>query len=62
MSDPYEQALKQLKKDKRSLNELGKLIGIPYETLRDIKNGITKSPGYATLKKLAAHYGEQQAA
>jgi len=56
MVDIYEAALKKLRADKRTLLELEAASGIPYETLRDIKNGTTKSPGYATLKRIAKFY------
>lgn len=59
--DIYEQALKKLRADRRSLNELEAETGIPAETLRDIKAKITKSPRLDTLRKLAKHYEAQAA-
>ena len=56
MADPYEQALKKLAADERSLNELSKLTGIPAETLRDIKSGHVENPRFDTLKKLVGLY------
>lgn len=60
--DSYEAALKKLRADQRSLNELEIAIGIPAETLRDIKNRICKNPRFDTLKKLARHYGREREA
>lgn len=59
--DIYEEALKKLRADTRTLNELEKAIGLPAETIRDIKNRIVLSPRYDTLKKIAAHYQRQAA-
>lgn len=59
--DSYDIALKKLRADQRSLNELEEETGIPAETLRDIKNRICKNPRYDTLKKLARYY-EREAA
>jgi DNA-binding Xre family transcriptional regulator len=56
MHDPYELALKRLRSDRRSLNELEREIGIPAETLRDIKRRIVKFPRFDTLKRLVAYY------
>lgn len=56
MHDHYEQALKKLAADERSLSELSKLTGIPAETLRDIKSGHVENPRFDTLKKLASIY------
>ena len=61
MSDPYEAALRQLRADTRSLNHLERMIRVPAETLRDIRQGITKSPRYDTLKKLLKFYGQSAA-
>ena len=41
---------------KQNLKALKKIIGVPSETLRDIRTGHIKSPGIATLQKIAAHY------
>lgn len=59
--DIYEAALKKLRADQRPLLELEEVIGIPWTTLRDIKNRTTKEPQYHTLKKLAKHYGPEAA-
>ena len=56
MADPYEQALKKLAADQRSLIELSKLTGIAAETLRDIKSGHVKNPRFDTLKMLSSFY------
>ena len=56
MSDIYELALKKLATDSRSLNELEREIGVPSETLRDIKSGHVGSPRFDTLKKIAQYY------
>lgn len=61
MVDLYEDALKKLRADKRSLNELERAIGLPAETIRDIKRRIVRWPRYDTLKKIAEHY-EREAA
>lgn len=61
MFDIYESALKKLRSDQRTLNELEEAIGIPAETIRDIKNRRCKNPRYGTLKKLAKHYGREAA-
>jgi len=58
MADPYEQALKKLAEDSRSLKELSTLTGIPAETLRDIKSGHVENPRFDTLKKLATLYAK----
>lgn len=54
--DSYDDALKKLRTDRRSLNELEEATGIPAETLRDIKNRICKNPRFDTVKKLAKFY------
>jgi hypothetical protein len=54
--DSYEEAIKKLRSDTRTLNELEQATGIPAETLRDIKNRICKNPRYETVKKLAKFY------
>lgn len=59
--DSYEAALKKLRADQRTLNELEEATGIPAETLRDLKNRISKNPRYNTLKKLARHYDGEPA-
>jgi DNA-binding Xre family transcriptional regulator len=59
--DAYEEALRRLKRDERTLTELESMSGIPEETLRDIKAGITKSPRFSTLKKLVKFYQEKRA-
>lgn len=56
--DIYENALRKLRADKRSLNRLEEEIGIPAETLRDIKRRIVKNPRLNTLRALAKHYAE----
>lgn len=61
MTDPYEHGLKKLRADPRSINELERVIGIPAETIRDLKRRICKNPRYTTLKKIARHY-EREAA
>jgi DNA-binding Lrp family transcriptional regulator len=62
MFDIYEEALKKLRADKRTLNELERAIGLPAETIRDIRERITKSPRLDTMKKIVKHYEQQQAA
>lgn len=54
--DIYEQALKRLRADTRSLRQLKFLSGIPDETLRDLKSGKIKSPRLETIRKVAAFY------
>jgi hypothetical protein len=61
MYDIYEEALKKLRADKRTLNELERAIGLPAETIRDIKERITRSPRLDTVKKIVRHY-EREAA
>lgn len=56
MVDVYEEALKKLRADERSCNALERKIGVPAETLRDIKQRIVKNPRYDTLKRIAAFY------
>ena len=55
--DIYEQALKKLKAEKRGFNELERETGIPAETLRDLKNGISRFPRFDTVRALAKFYG-----
>lgn len=57
--DMYELALKKLADDERSLAQLAEEIGVPAETLRDIKSGHVKSPRFDTLKKIATHYDRE---
>lgn len=52
----YDAALQKFHKDERPLQTLEQRIGVPWETLRDIKNGTTKSPRLDTLRKMAKHY------
>jgi DNA-binding Xre family transcriptional regulator len=54
--DAYDEALKRLRTDRRSCNELERVIGLPAETIRDIKQRIVKNPRLDTLKKIKAHY------
>lgn len=58
--DFYEAALKRLKDDPRSLLELERQTGVPYETIRDIKYGRNKRFYFQTIKKIAAHYFPKQ--
>jgi hypothetical protein len=55
--DIYEEALEKLRADERSLNVLEQVIGVPAETLRDIKRRIVTDPRMTTLRKIVAHYG-----
>lgn len=54
--DIYIKAIRKLREDKRSLLQLERESGIPYETLRDIKNGITTDPQISTLRRIAKFY------
>lgn len=56
MSDIFDIALAGLKADQRSLNEIASEVGVPAETLRDIKSGHVSNPRIDTLRKIAAHY------
>lgn len=58
--DIYDAALRRLKADPRSLLELERKTGIPYETIRDIRSGRSKSPRVGIVKKIAAHYFPKQ--
>lgn len=62
MVDIYEDGLKKLRSDKRSCNELERLIGLPAETIRDIKRRIVRFPRLDTLKAIAKFYAEQPSA
>jgi transcriptional regulator with XRE-family HTH domain len=53
MADIYEAALKRLRTDKRTHNELERVVGLPAETIRDIRNGITTNPRFDTMRRLA---------
>lgn len=53
-------ALRKLKRDKRSLVEIEMATGIPAETLRDIKRGITKSPRFSTMRSLVDYYRREE--
>jgi DNA-binding Xre family transcriptional regulator len=61
MVDVYEEALKKLRADRRSFNELEEVIGIPAETIRDIKRRIVKNPRLDTLRKIVAVYQREAA-
>jgi len=56
MFDIYEYAVSRLRSDNHSLSELEKLMGVPAETLRDIKAGRVANPRIDTLRKIVAHY------
>ena len=56
MFDIHAFVVGKLNAETRSLKALKKIIGVPSETLRDIRTGHIKSPGIATLQKIAAHY------
>lgn len=58
--DIYDQAVKRLKADSRSLLELERESGIPYETLRDIKSGRVKSSRMVTIRRVAKFYFPKQ--
>ena len=60
--DPYAVALAHLRADERSLSELSEVIGLPKETLRDIKSGHIKFPRMDTARKIVAHYSTPRAA
>lgn len=51
-------ALRKLRADRRSLNELERVTGVPAETLRDIKHRIVKDPRLTTLRKIVRAYAE----
>lgn len=59
--DVYEEALKKLRADRRSFNELEEITGIPAETIRDIKRRIVKNPRLDTLRKIVAVYQREAA-
>lgn len=61
MVDVYEEALKKLRADRRSFNELEEITGIPAETIRDIKRRIVKNPRLDTLRKIVAVYHSEAA-
>ena len=54
--DQFDIALKKLKRDRRSFNELERVTGIPAETLRDINNGLVTDPRISTVRKLVRLY------
>lgn len=54
--DFYDAALRRLRADDRAPSALEKAIGVPEETLRDIKKGVCKNPRVKTVKKIVAHY------
>lgn len=58
--DFYEAALRRLKEDPRSLLELERQTGVPYETIRDIKYERNKRFYFQTVKKIAAYYYPKQ--
>jgi len=60
MRDIFDVALMGLKADSRSLNEIAAEMGVPAETLRDIKSGHVSNPRIDTLRKIAAHYAQSQ--
>lgn len=55
--DIYDEPLRRLRRDKRPANEIERESGVPAETVRDLRNGITTDPRLSTVKKLASHYG-----
>lgn len=60
--DVYEDALRKLRADRRSLNKLEEVSGIPAETIRDIKRRIVKFPRLDTLQKLRRLYEDEEEA
>ncbi len=48
---------KLLRADGRSLQEIARLSGIPFSTLRYIRTGSTKNPRFDTLMKLSKFLG-----
>lgn len=48
------------REEERSLQQLARDTGVPYSTLRYIKERKTRSPRFDTLKKLADHYQSRQ--
>lgn len=55
------EALKRLKKDERPLTVLEKLSGLPRETIRDLRNGITDNPRLTTCEGLLKLYPPEAA-
>lgn len=56
LMDQYDNALKKLKRDRRSYNELERVTGVPAETIRDITNGSVTDPRISTVRKLVRLY------
>jgi hypothetical protein len=54
--DTFATALTRLKADKRTLQVLSDQSGLPVETIRDIKAGVTDNPRLDTMRKLVALY------
>jgi hypothetical protein len=54
--DFYEASLKRLKEDTKSLLQLERETGVPWETIRDLKYGRTKRFYFQTVQKIAKHY------
>ena len=56
MADLYEQALKKFRSDERDNGTLAQEIGLPKETVRDIRSGHVEYPRLPTLRLIAAFY------
>jgi DNA-binding XRE family transcriptional regulator len=54
--NPYTDGLNRLRRDRRSTYTLAAEIGIPRETVRDIKTGRIRAPRWTTMQKIAGHY------
>lgn len=54
--DYYEAALKRLKADTTPMTQLEKRTGIPWETIRCIKYGLSRRFYHQTVKKIAHYY------
>jgi len=49
------------REEERSLQQLARDTGVPYSTLRYIKERKTRSPRFETVRKLADHYEAREA-
>lgn len=56
--DIYEHALRKLRTDKRDNKTLAHEIGLPKETVRDIRSGHVEYPRLPTLRLIAGYYGK----
>ena len=54
-ADQLAQVRRELSRRRGQLQEIARATGIPYDSIKRIKNETHRTPGYTTVLKLACH-------